>query len=55
MKKMVKMAWCKIPTFVSSGSSANYISISILKALNKKINRSNVPSLTWVSDKIQFS
>ena len=35
-KKWSKWLGVKYSTFVSSGSSANYISISILKALNKK-------------------
>ena len=50
-KKWSKWLGVKYSTFVSSGSSANYISISILKALNKK-NKTEVivPSLTWVSD-----
>ena len=39
-------------TFVNSGSSSNFISISILKAINKnkKKNEIIVPTLTWVSD-----
>ncbi len=51
-KKWSKWLGVKYSTFVSSGSSANYISISILKALNKKKNKTEVivPSLTWVSD-----
>ena len=51
-KKWSKWLGVKYSTFVNSGSSANYISIAILKALNKK-NKKNeiiVPSLTWVSD-----
>ncbi len=42
----------KYSTFVNSGSSANFISISILKAINKnkKKNEIIVPTLTWVSD-----
>ena len=42
----------KYSTFVNSGSSANFISISILKILNqnKKRNEIIVPPLTWVSD-----
>ena len=42
----------KYSTFVNSGSSANFISISILKILNKnkKKNEIIVPPLTWVSD-----
>ena len=51
-KKWSKWLGVKYSTFVNSGSSANYISIAILKALYKK-NKKNeiiVPSLTWVSD-----
>ena len=42
----------KYSTFVNSGSSANFISISILKILNKNKKRNEiiVPPLTWVSD-----
>ena len=42
----------KYSTFVNSGSSANFITISILKHLNKnkKKNEIIVPTLTWVSD-----
>ena len=50
--KWSKWLGVKYSTYVNSGSSANYISISILKALQKK-NKKNeiiVPSLTWVSD-----
>ena len=51
-KKWSKWLKVKYSTFVNSGSSANYISISILKALNKNKNKNEiiVPSLTWVSD-----
>tara|TARA_B100000963_G_C22634943_1_gene677105 strand:+ start:1736 stop:2902 length:1167 start_codon:yes stop_codon:yes gene_type:complete len=51
-KKWSKWLGVKYSTFVNSGSSANYISISILKAINNKKNRNEiiVPSLTWVSD-----
>ena len=46
--------WLKVKysTFVNSGSSANFISISLLKALNKnkKKNEIILPALTWVSD-----
>ena len=51
-KKWSKWLGVKYSTFVNSGSSANFISLAILKALNKK-NKKNeiiVPSLTWVSD-----
>ena len=39
-------------TYVNSGSSANFISISILKFLNKNKNKNEiiVPALTWISD-----
>ena len=41
----------KYSTFVNSGSSANFISISLLKILNKKSkNEIILPTLTWVSD-----
>jgi len=42
----------KYSTFVNSGSSANFISISLLKYLkkNEKRNEIIVPPLTWVSD-----
>ena len=50
-------AWSKwlgvrYSTFVNSGSSANYLTIKILKILNKNIfkNEIIVPTLTWVSD-----
>ena len=48
---MVKMARIKISAFVNSGSSANFITLSILKALNKNDKKEIiVPTLTWVSD-----
>ena len=42
----------KYSTFVNSGSSANFISIALLKFINKNDNRNEiiVPPLTWVSD-----
>ena len=42
----------KYSTYVNSGSSANFISISALKYLNKNKDKNEiiVPSLTWVSD-----
>ena len=50
-------AWSKwlgvrYSTFVNSGSSANYLTIKILKILNKDSfkNEIIVPTLTWVSD-----
>ena len=51
-KKWSKWLGVKYSTFVNSGSSANFITISILKALNKnkKKNEIIVPTLTWVSD-----
>ena len=51
-KKWSKWLGVKYSTFVNSGSSANYISIAILKALNEKSKKNEiiVPSLTWVSD-----
>ena len=51
-KKWSKWLGVKYSTFVNSGSSANFITISILKALNKNKRKNEiiVPSLTWVSD-----
>lgn len=51
-KKWSKWLGVRYSTFVNSGSSANFISISILKAVNKnkKKNEIIVPSLTWISD-----
>ena len=42
----------KYSTFVNSGSSANFITIKILRILNKKFSRNEIiiPTLTWVSD-----
>ena len=42
----------KYSVFVNSGSSANFITISVLKILNKNKQKNEiiVPSLTWVSD-----
>ena len=51
LKDWSKWLGVKYSTFVNSGSSANFISISILKILNKnKKNEIIVPPLTWVSD-----
>ena len=51
-KRWSKWLGVKYSTFVNSGSSANFISISILKYLNKNKNKNEiiVPPLTWVSD-----
>ncbi len=49
-KKWSKWLGVKYSTFVNSGSSANFISMLILKNLYKKKNEIIVPSLTWVSD-----
>ena len=51
-KKWSKWLGVRYSTFVNSGSSANYISLAILKIINKnkKKNEIIVPSLTWVSD-----
>ena len=38
-KKWSKWLGVKYSTFVNSGSSANFISISILKAINKSLKR----------------
>ena len=51
-KKWSEWLGVKYSTFVNSGSSANFITISILKILNKDKEKNEiiVPSLTWVSD-----
>ena len=51
-KKWSKWLGVKYSTFVNSGSSANYISIAMLKILNKNKNKNEiiVPALTWISD-----
>ncbi len=51
-RKWSKWLKVKYSTFVNSGSSANFISISLLKILNKNKKRNEiiVPTLTWVSD-----
>ena len=51
-KKWSRWLGVKYSVFVNSGSSANYITISALKIINKnKIkNEIIVPALTWVSD-----
>ena len=51
-KKWSKWLGVKYSTYVNSGSSANFISISALKYLNKNKDKNEiiVPSLTWVSD-----
>ena len=49
-KRWSKWLGVKYSTFVNSGSSANFISMLILKNLNKKKKEIIVPSLTWVSD-----
>jgi len=51
-KKWSKWVGTKYSVFVNSGSSANFITISALKALNKNKNKNEiiVPALTWVSD-----
>ncbi len=51
-KKWSKWLGTKYSVFVNSGSSANYISISLLKIINKNKQKNEiiVPSLTWVSD-----
>ena len=40
----------KYSTFLNSGSSANLISLKILKIISKKKNEVIVPTHTWVSD-----
>ncbi len=50
-KKWSKWLGVKYSVFVNSGSSANYISISILKILNNNNKKEIiVPALTWISD-----
>ena len=51
-KKWSKWVGTKYSVFVNSGSSANFITISTLKALSKNKNKNEiiVPALTWVSD-----
>ena len=51
-KKWSNWLGVKYSTFVNSGSSANFITISILKNLKKNKNKNEiiVPALTWVSD-----
>jgi len=51
-EKWSKWLGVKYSTFVNSGSSANFITISLIKALrkNKSKNQVIVPSLTWISD-----
>ena len=48
-KEWSKWLGCKFSVFVNSGSSANFLSMAILKILKKK-GEVIVPSLTWVSD-----
>ena len=51
-KKWSEWVGTKYSVFVNSGSSANFITISVLKILNKNKQKNEiiVPSLTWVSD-----
>ena len=49
-KKWSRWLGVKYSVFVNSGSSANFISMLILKSLSTKKNEIIVPSLTWVSD-----
>ncbi len=51
-KKWSKWLGVKYSTFVNSGSSANFITISILKHFNNNLKKNEiiVPTLTWVSD-----
>jgi CDP-6-deoxy-D-xylo-4-hexulose-3-dehydrase len=51
-KKWSKWVGTKYSVFVNSGSSANFITISALKTLNKNKSKNEiiVPTLTWVSD-----
>ncbi len=49
-KRWSRWLGVKYSTFVNSGSSANLISMLILKSFLSKKNEIIVPSLTWVSD-----
>ena len=49
LRKNGQWLGCKFSVFVNSGSSANFLSMAILKILKKK-GEVIVPSLTWVSD-----
>ena len=51
-KKWSKWLGVKYSVFVNSGSSANFLTILLLKTLNKNKNKNEiiVPTLTWVSD-----
>ena len=49
-KKWSKWIGCKYSVFVNSGSSANLLSISLLKIKYPKGGEVIVPSHTWVSD-----
>ena len=49
-KKWSRWLGVKYSVFVNSGSSANFISMLILKSLSTKKKEIIVPSLTWVSD-----
>ena len=49
-KKWSKWLGVKYSVFVNSGSSANFISMLILKSLSAKKREIIVPTLTWVSD-----
>ena len=49
-KEWSKWLGVKYSVFVNSGSSANLLSVSILKMLNKKKENIILPSLTWSSD-----
>ena len=53
--KLFEESWSKwlgvkYSVFVNSGSSANLLSISILRMLNKKKKEVILPALTWSSD-----
>ena len=51
-KKWSKWLGVKYSVFVNSGSSANFLTILLLKIINKNKNKNEiiVPTLTWVSD-----
>ena len=48
--KWSKWLGVKYSTYVNSGSSANFLSMLILKSMSLKKKEVIVPTLTWVSD-----
>ncbi len=51
-KKWSRWLGVKYSVFVNSGSTSNFISMSIIKNINKNKNKNEiiVPPLTWISD-----